>query len=74
MDCHAKMFNNRLMEKKVRYLGLRLTGGLAEALEKYCRKEDRSLSSAVRYLITKELVQLRLLLIDEVPKRKTKGK
>ena len=74
MDCHAKMFDNWLMQKKERYLGLRLTGGLAEALEEYCRKEDRSLSSAARYLITKELVQLGLLPIDEVPKRKTKGK
>jgi hypothetical protein len=68
------MFDNRLMEKKGRYLGLRLTGDLCEALEEYCRAEERSLSSAVRYLITKELVQLRFLRADEAARRKTKGR
>jgi len=52
------MFNNRLMIRKERFLGLRLTGALAEALEAYCAKEERSLSSAVRYLIAKELARL----------------
>jgi len=52
------MFNNRIMEKKERFLGLRLTGDLAKALEDYCVREERSLSSAVRYLLSKELEQL----------------
>ena len=51
------MFNNRVMEKKERSLGLRLTGALAEALEAYCREHDRSLSSAVRLLVAKELAR-----------------
>jgi len=46
------------MLKKERSLGLRLTGDLAEALEAYSRKEDRSLSSSVRILLTKELERL----------------
>ncbi len=46
------------MDKKERFLGLRLTGTLAEALDNYCKAEDRSLSSAVRYLLTKELEKL----------------
>jgi len=46
------------MEKKERFLGLRLTGDLAKALEDYCSKEERSLSSAVRYLLSRELERL----------------
>ncbi len=55
------MFNNQAMTTKERFLGLRLTGSLAEALEEYARKEERSLSSAVRYLLAKELARLGLL-------------
>ena len=61
------------MIKKERFLGLRLTGPLAEALETYCLKEERSLSSSVRYLIAKELVQLGYLSEEGKPKKKTKA-
>ena len=64
------MFNNRLMIKKERFLGLRLTGALAEALEVYCMKEERSLSSAVRYLVAKELVRLGYLSGENETKKK----
>jgi hypothetical protein len=59
------------MIKKERSLGIRLTGALAEALEEYCRKEERSLSSAIRYLVAKELERLGYLSPEEkVPKSK----
>jgi hypothetical protein len=67
------MFNNRLMIRKERFLGLRLTGALAEALEAYCAKEERSLSSAVRYLIAKELARLGYLAEENEPKKKTRS-
>ncbi len=67
------MFNNRVMIKKERFLGLRLTGALAEALEAYCAKEERSLSSAVRYLVAKELSRLGYLAEESEPKKKTKA-
>ena len=67
------MFNNWLMIKKERFLGLRLTGALAEALEAYCAKEERSLSSAVRYLVAKELARLGYLSEESEPKKKTKA-
>ena len=64
------MLNNHIMIKKERSLGLRLTGALAEALEEYCRKEERSLSSAVRYLVAKELERLGYLSPEEnIPKK-----
>lgn len=46
------------MDKKERSIGLRIAGKLAVALEEYCKKEDRSLSSAVRFLLAKELQRL----------------
>ena len=58
------------MMNKERSLGLRLTGALAEALEEYCRKEERSLSSAVRYLVTKELARLGYLVEHVEPRKK----
>ena len=58
------------MMNKERSLGLRLTGALAEALEEYCRKEERSLSSAVRYLVTKELARLGYLVEQVEPRKK----
>jgi hypothetical protein len=61
------------MIKKERFLGLRLTGPLADALEAYSLKEERSLSSAVRYLVAKELVQLGYLSEEGEPKKKTKA-
>jgi len=61
------------MIKKERFLGLRLTGALAEALEAYCLKEERSLSSAVRYLIAKELSRRGYLSEESEPRKKTKG-
>lgn len=64
------MSNNPIMETKERSLGLRLTGTLATALEKYCNKEERSLSSAVRYLLMKELVRLGYLQEQEAPRKK----
>ena len=64
------MSNNRIMANKERSLGLRLTGALAEALEEYCRKEERSLSSAVRYLVTKELERLGYLVEQVEPRKK----
>ncbi len=64
------MSNNRIMMNKERSLGLRLTGVLAEALEKYCQKEERSLSSAVRYLVTKELERLGYLVEQVEPRKK----
>ena len=64
------MSNNRIMVNKERSLGLRLTGALAEALEEYCRKEERSLSSAVRYLVTKELERLGYLVEQVEPRKK----
>lgn len=67
------MFNNRVMIKKERFLGLRLTGPLAEALEAYCLKEERSLSSAVRYLVAKELSRLGYLAEENEPKKKTRS-
>jgi len=54
-------------------LGLRLTGALAEALEVYCSKEERSLSSAVRYLVAKELARPGYLSEESEPKKKTKA-
>lgn len=54
-------------------MGLRLTGALAEALEAYCMKEERSLSSAVRYLLTRELSRLGYLSEENEPKKKTKA-
>jgi len=51
---------------------LRLTGELVEALESYCRKEDRSLSSAVRVLMARELQRLGYLQCEEEPKKKGK--
>ncbi len=67
------MLNNSLMTPKERYLGLRLTGELSEALERFCRKEDRSLSSAVRYLVTAELQRRGYLKEEEEPKKKGKS-
>lgn len=61
------------MIKKERFLGLRLTGALAEALETYCMKEERSLSSAVRYLVAKELVRLGYLSGENETKKKSKA-
>ncbi len=60
------------MSRKERALGLRLTGDLAEALEEYCRREDRSLSSAVRLLLTRELERLGYLESQTEPKKKAK--
>jgi hypothetical protein len=57
---------------KERFLGLRLTGSLAEALEEYARKEERSLSSAVRYLLAKELARLGFLEDAKSPAKKPK--
>jgi hypothetical protein len=64
------MFNNQVMKKKERFLGLRLTGALAAALEDYCLKEERSLSSAVRYLVAKELSRLGYLVEESESKKK----
>lgn len=63
------MFNNLFMMNKERSLGIRLTGALAEALEAYCREHDRSLSSAVRYLLAKELARLGYLRDETEPKK-----
>ena len=54
-------------------MGLRLTGSLAEALEAYCMKEERSLSSAVRYLVAKELSRLGYLAEENEPKKKPRA-
>jgi len=43
------------MDNKDRFLGLRFTGDLKNALEAYCSAEDRSLSSAVRFLLASQL-------------------
>ena len=71
--CQDKTFNNQVMKKKERFLGLRLTGALAEALEAYCLKEERSLSSAVRYLVAKELLRLGYLSEEDEPKKKSRA-
>jgi hypothetical protein len=67
------MFNNQVMKKKERFLGLRLTGALAEALEAYCLREERSLSSAVRYLVAKELSRMGYLAEESEPKKKPRS-
>ena len=59
------------MEKKERFLGLRLTGDLVKALEDYCLREERSLSSAVRYLLTRELERLGYKITEGKEKKKS---
>ena len=54
-------------------MGLRLTGALAEALEAYCLREERSLSSAVRYLVAKELSRMGYLAEENEPKKKPRS-
>jgi hypothetical protein len=58
------------MAKKERFIGLRLTGALAEALETYSEKEERSRSSAVRYLLARELERLGFLSSDNISRDK----
>ena len=60
------------MVTKERFLGIRLTGPLAAALEAYCKKEERSLSSAARFLLTKELERLGYLTEEDAPRKKQK--
>ncbi len=69
----SKMFNNTSMVTKERFLGLRLTGLLAEALEEYARKEERSLSSSVRYLLSNELQRLGYLRDEKTVGKKSKA-
>ena len=66
------MLNNCVMPTKERFLGIRLTGALAEALEVYCKKEERTLSSAARFLLTKELERLGYLSEENVPRKNPK--
>ncbi len=43
------------MATKNRFLGLRLTGDLKDAMERYCDDEQRSLSSGARFLLAAQL-------------------
>jgi hypothetical protein len=67
------MINNHVRIRKERFLGLRLTGPPARALEGYCAKVEGNLSFAVRHPVAKELARLGYLSEESEPKKKPKA-